>query len=212
MTDGVTVIERYSISINSSNLRDESDKFSPTDILKAVAWSDAAIGSVLIRLQAEYDGIEKPKPLSHTELVQLALVQHSDAKEPKERIKEKQIKAQKEAARWMQNEKTLFMGKLKTIHKAIDVVTGMCEKARVQNPKAVAAALTGYWLNQLCTVCHGLKAPQLPDTPTLSAKPCYKCAGSGFALAPYGQSGRKVLNNMDKCVGIAKNEAQRKMK
>jgi hypothetical protein len=68
--------------------------------------------------------------------------------------------------------------------------------------------LVGYWLDQLCKVCNGLKAAVMPDTPTLSAKHCFKCAGSGFAFAPHGQSGKRILNDMDRLVARAKSEAQ----
>jgi hypothetical protein len=206
--DTVTIVERYSTSINASNLRDEADKHSPTDILKAMAWTQSQIGAQLIRLQAEYDGVEHPRPLSHGELVNLALTMHSDEKEPKDRVKDKQIKAQIEAAKWMRNEKTLFMGKLKTLPSTIDAIGVLCERARIPNPRRVASTLVGFWLNQLCTVCNGLKAAVMPDTPTLSAKNCFKCAGSGFAFAPHGQSGKRILNDMDRLVARAKSEAQ----
>lgn len=210
MTDDntVTVVERYSASIHASNLRDEADRASSTDILKAMAWTTTQMGAVLIRLRAEYDAVEKPRPLSHDEMVRLALSMHSDAKDPKERIRDKQIKAKMEAAKWARNEKTMLLGKLKTLPTVIDGVTWMCEKRRLQNPKAVATVLVGYWLSQLCTVCHGLKSVVIADAPTLSGKNCFKCGGSGFALVPHGESGKNMLNYMDRAVDMAKSEAQ----
>jgi hypothetical protein len=207
----VTTLERYSISINSTNLRDEADRFSQTDILKAVAWSQTEIGAALVRLRAEFDGVEKPRLLSHSEMVRLVLIQHSDKKDAKERLKEKECKAQVEAKRWMRNERTLFMGKLKTLPKTVDAVAVMCGRARIQNPRAVAALLVGYWLDQLCKVCHGLKAAVIEDAPALSGKQCFKCCGTGLSLSPHGESGKKILKAMDIAESMAKSEIQGKM-
>lgn len=203
--DTMTIGERYSLSINSSNLRDEAriDRPSQTDTLKAMAWTEAKIGAQLSRLMFEYDGIEKPKPLSHNEKVRLALTMHSDAKEPKDRVKEKEIKAQIEADKWMRSEKALFISKLKTLPAAIEAVGVLCEKARIQNPRKVAVNLINYWLDQLCKVCHGLTATVMLNAPTLSAKSCFKCGGSGLAHVPHGESGKKIVNNMDRLVAMA---------
>lgn len=208
----VTILERYSASINSTNLRDEADRFSQTDILKAVAWSPTELGKALIRLRAEFDGIEKPRLLTHAEMVRLVLVQHSDLKDAKERLKEKEYKAQVEAKKWLRNEKTMFFDKLKTLPKCIDAVAVLCERSRIQAPRHVAASLVRYWLDQLCKVCHGLKAAVIEDAPSLSGEQCFKCGGSGLSLSPHGESGKKILKAMDIAESMTKSEAQGKMR
>jgi hypothetical protein len=172
-----------------------------------MAWTEAQIGAQLSRLMFEFDVVEKPRQLSHEEKVRLALSMHSDAKTPKDRIKEKEMKAQIEANKWMRSEKILFISKLKTLPAAIEAIGVLCEKSRIQNPRKVAENLIHYWLDQLCKVCHGLTSTVIPNAPALNGRNCFKCGGSGFALLPHGDSGKKILNNMDRLVAMAQIEA-----
>lgn len=210
--DVLTIQERVATACHASNLRDESDRASTTDILKAMAWSQSRLGSALIRLHSEYDAIEKPRPMSHEAMVALALTMHSDKESPKERIAEKQTMARAEAAKWAENEKTLFFGKLKTLPAVIIQVTEQCARWNMPEPRKVATVTVGYWLNQVCPACHGHKFELMPDSPTLSAKQCKPCKGAGVATVPYGQSGKRVLNYLDDCVSRGQQSIRERLK
>jgi len=200
MSEPVTIEERVSTSIQAKNLRDEADKSSQTDILKALAWSKSRLGSALLRLHSEYDAIEKPRKLTHEAMVALALTMHSDATTAKERVKEKETLAQREASKWYANEKALFLGKLKTLPSVVNQVKIQCEKWCMEEPQHVATVIVGHWLNQVCPECNGLKFEVIPDSPVLSDKQCKACHGTGLKRAPYGDAGKRLLNHLDECV------------
>jgi hypothetical protein len=66
------------------------------------------------------------------------------------------------------------------------------------------AAVLRYWLDQTCQTCHGRKFRLIPGTPALSNKACPACNGSGVALVPHHQDGRKLANYLDQCVHRAR--------
>ena len=45
----------------------------------------------------------------------------------------------------------------------------------------LARVTLNYWINPKCRKCTGLGFPKMPDAPTLQAKPCRACTGSGMA-------------------------------
>ena len=54
----ITLDDRYSSAVRSSNLRDECRRDAPlndTDMLKAMAWSSSRLGGALRRLHSEFD-------------------------------------------------------------------------------------------------------------------------------------------------------------
>ena len=208
----MTVGERVATACHASNLRDEADRTSQTDVLKAMAWSRSRLGSGLMRLHSEYDAIEKPRPLSHEALVALTLTMHSDATDPKQRIKEKQAMAKAEAAKWAYTEKTLFLGKLKTLPAIVEQVTIQCGRWGMPEPRQVATVTVGHWLNQVCTACNGVKFQLIPNTPATSEKQCKSCRGSGLSTVPHGSSGKKVLNYLDDCVSRGQQSIRERLK
>ena len=201
----VTIGERVATACHASNLRDEADRASKTDILKALAWSKSRLGAGLMRLQSEFDAIERPRPLTHEAMVSLALTMTGTPKE-------KQQKAKAEAAKWQLTEKTLFLGKLKTLPAIIEQVAIQCARWDIPEPRKVATVTVGHWLNQVCPRCHGLKFELIPDSPTLSAKQCKPCNGTGVVNAPYGLAGKKMLNYLDDCVSIGQRSIRERLK
>lgn len=197
----MTVGERVVSACHSTNLRDESDRPSQTDVLKAMAWSTSRLGSGLLRLVSEFEAVAKPKPASHENMIQMALKHKASNRTLTQ--KECENLARLEAAQWLANEKALFLGKLKTLPSIIEQLTTQCQIWGISEPKRIATVVVGYWLNQVCSSCHGHKFELMPDSPTLSAKQCQACKGVGLSEAPYGQTGKKVLNHLDNCVSRA---------
>ena len=199
--DTMTVGERVVSACHSTNLRDEADRPSQTDVLKAMAWSTSRLGSGLLRLHSEYDSVAKPKPASHENMIQMALRHKASNRTLTQ--KECENLARLEAAQWLANEKALFLGKLKTLPSIIEQLTTQCQIWGINEPKRTATVSVGYWLDQVCPSCHGHKFELMPDSPTLSTKQCKPCKGTGLSETPYGQAGKKVLNHLDNCVSRA---------
>lgn len=128
MIEFITIEEKVSTACHATNLKDDADRGSQTDVLKALAWSKSRLGGALLRLHSEFDAIEKPRKLNHEAMVALALTMKSDAATAKERVKEKEALAQREASKWYANEKALFLGKLKTLPSVVSQVKMQCEK------------------------------------------------------------------------------------
>ena len=201
----VTIGEKVAVACHASNLRDEADRASKTDILKALAWSKSRLGAGLMRLQSEYDAIERPRPLTHEAMVSLALSMKGTPKE-------KQQKAKAEAAKWQSTEKALFLGKLKTLPAIVEQVALQCTRWNIPDPRKVATITVGHWLNQVCPQCHGLKFELIPNSPALSAKQCKPCHGTGVSDAPYGQTGKHMLIYLDDCVSRGQQSIRERLK
>lgn len=73
MTDRPTITERYSRATNSSNLAVKADARTDTDMLIASGWTPALMGSILRRLQAEWDGAQKSPRMSETDFLLLLM-------------------------------------------------------------------------------------------------------------------------------------------
>lgn len=55
--DKPSLTERYSTAIEASNLKLEADHQRAIDVVIAAAWADDGLGSMLCRLEAEYDAV-----------------------------------------------------------------------------------------------------------------------------------------------------------
>jgi hypothetical protein len=213
--DTMTIGERVVSACHSTNLRDETDRVSQTDVLKAMAWSQSRLGSALMRLHSEYDSVAKPRPVTHENMIQMAL-KHKSADKNKgteKGLTQKQceIMAKNEADTWLTNEKALFLGKLKTLSAVVEQLTTQCQLWGIPEPKRVATVSVGHWLDQVCPSCHGHKFELMPDSPTLSTKQCKECKGIGLSETPYGQAGKKVLNHLDNCVSRAQSSIKARL-
>lgn len=211
MSEPITVDERYASAIHTSNLRCEADRTSQADVLIAVGWSPSRLGAALMRLHSEYDGVAKPRPVCHEGLVRMA-IKHKIALRGKGTQKDFETLAQLEAARWLQNEKALFLGKLKALPAVIEQITIQSVKWGTANPIGFARVSVGHWLNQVCDKCHGVKFELIPNTPSTSAKTCKACNGMGLSVTPYGSDGRRMLNFMDDCVSRARQSIKQRLK
>lgn len=197
-----TVAERVISACNASSLQVDENTRGHVDTLIAMGWSKHQFGTAVLRLSSEYDSVAKPKPLSHDEMVRLVLTYKAD-KRVKRTTKECETLAKIEAAKWHANEKALFLPRLKTLPAVIQHLTGHAAKWQIQEPQQRATVSIGYWLDQTCDHCHGLKLEVIPDTPVLSEVPCKPCQGTGKKAMPYGQIGRRLVGYLDECSSYA---------
>ncbi len=198
----VTVAERVISACNASSLKVNVNTRGSVDTLIAMGWSEHQFGMALQRLVSEYDGVTKPKPLSHDHMVSLVLTYRAD-KKVKRTTKECEALAKAEAARWLSNEKALFLPRLKTLSAVIQHLTVYAAKGMIQEPQQRATVSISYWLDKKCDHCTGRKFELIPDAPSLSAKPCWHCQGAGEKAMPYGQIGHRLVGYLEKCAGYA---------
>lgn len=71
MTDRPTVEESYISAAHTSNLRMVAERTGAADVMVAAGWSDSRIGQALMRLASEWDGAEKRRYMSETDLILL---------------------------------------------------------------------------------------------------------------------------------------------
>ena len=209
MSEIITTAERVASACNASSLQVDENTRGHADTLIAMGWSKHQFGTALLRLSSEYDSVAKPKPLSHEDMVALVLTYKND-KKIKRTTKECEALAQVEAAKWLSNEKALFLPKLKTLPIAINYLTHYAVKRQISEPKHRATVSIGHWLDQTCGHCSGLKFELIPDSPSLSANQCKPCQGTGFKAAPYGQIGRRLVGYLDECSSYAANDISRR--
>lgn len=78
-------------------------------------------------------------------------------------------------------------------------VTIQARKFHLTNPDAVAGSVIAWWLDKVCTTCHGRKFDAISGTPSLSTIECPKCHGTGERHLPHGDAGKKIASWMDYC-------------
>lgn len=69
----------------------------------------------------------------------------------------------------------------------------------IERPAAVSAAVLSWWLTRVCDVCHGVRLEAIPDTPSLSSRPCKACKGTGEKKLAYGDNGKRLAEWLDNC-------------
>lgn len=78
------------------------------------------------------------------------------------------------------------------------------DNERITNADAVVSAVIAWWLAKLCKACEGVKFKLIPGTPSLSAKACNKCRGTGEINLPHGEAGKKIARWLDESVERAR--------
>ena len=106
--------------------------------------------------------------------------------------------------KWFENEAMLLAIKLKSLASVKAQVSIQAHKWGAQRPDAVASGVILNWLDGVCHSCDGLKFLKVADAPSLSAKMCRACDGSGRARIPHGELGKRLMNWMDRCVSDSK--------
>ena len=88
---------------------------------------------------------------------------------------------------------------------------GRAGKERMLHPDALVSAVIAWWLAKLCKTCHGVKFKLIPGTPSLSAKHCTKCRGTGELNLPYGEAGKKIARWLDESVERARSSIRSRL-
>lgn len=85
------------------------------------------------------------------------------------------------------------------------------KQTRVLNQSEVASSVIAWWLSKLCKTCNGVKFKLIEGTPSLSAKHCTKCRGTGKCMLPHGEAGKKIARWLDECVERARAGISRRL-
>lgn len=214
-----TTQEQYARAVQSSSLRMNTDEHSrgDADVLVAAGWSKSRFGSALMRLQSEWDGMERLIPTKPTKRDVAKAAQESiessvvDVKGKQRLVHTRSHKAEymEESRKRLESSYAAQMQRtvapLKTLRSAglhlsvkmaLDGVTD----------EDLPARLLLYWLNPKCGVCHGTGIQ--PN----SERGCGKCREHpGTATPPGGAQGRKALNYIEDCIEIARTDMRHKL-
>ena len=212
------VEERYEVACSTSSLKVEAEKGGSGDVIIAAGWSDSRVGMALLRLASEWNGAAKPtRP---TEPMIQAIAERLKADDEAMRTKwgppnpkapkpySPMARARSEALLWHRKELRLLAVSLKSRATVLEQLTHWAILRGI-DPLVVGPALL-HWLAPKCTVCDGHGRRKIPDAPTLSAKQCHACQGTGNAHAPEG-SGR-VLTHIDYVVQVARQSLKKRLR
>jgi hypothetical protein len=180
--------ERYSNATHASSLVVQERTSGPGDVLIAAGWSRSRTGAALMRLHSEWDGVEKPRP-SRDKTVSRA-----------------------EAAKWLEHEHKILMGKLKTLPEVRGALTEWCERQGYKNPVEKAMTALIWWLDPICPTCHGRKFETIKDTPVLSGRLCPECKGSGLRSSGAGIELPVLVGYIGDCVSRARAQMKGKLR
>ncbi len=202
-----SVDEQYLGATNASNLKVEAEKRGPADILIAVGWSMSRVGAALLRLTSEWDGAAKPRPLSVEDVAALAQQMRKKGDSgPNMGI------AQREADKWFEDEMKLLRIQLKSLRSVLEQVEGYMHRNGLDHPGERAGPIVGWWLNQHCHACTGLRNEKILGAPVLGERRCKICHGSGMAHIPYGSAGRQVGNWLDDCLSRGRQATRERLR
>ena len=197
--------ERYTSATHATNLKVTAEKTGSADILIAAAWSPSRIGSALLRLHSEYDGSSHPRKITQDAIKHLSWTL---AGEPEERL----AKAHKIAYEWYLHEIGLLLQKLKTLPQVRYQLALQADKWLIDDPERTAVGILIWWLDHTCTHCNGLKFEHIDGTPSLSAKICRYCRGSGETPVPYSFEGRRLVGHINTCIAAARTSIKKRLR
>jgi hypothetical protein len=215
-----TIEERYSSATNTRNLKVERDANvrNVADILIAAGWSRNRFGTALMRLQSEWDGCAKPRPLSAAAVKILALTfvkeQGPDGKVQVEApgaeaaAKRREGKggyervvpfeaARRQASEWHLHELGLVFQRLKTLPEVRDMLMSWGSCQGMESSAVTAAAVIAWWLHHVCASCHGGRYELLPGTDTRSSRICKTCKGTGSTKVPFAADGAAMVAEIE---------------
>mgnify|MGYP001559297126 CR=1 FL=1 len=223
-----SLAEQYSTAVGTSNLRVQSERRTPADMVIAAGMNENRLGMALRRLATEWDSVGKPPQPDNVTLEGMA------AKYP--RIKGTGMvlyvgkemapatAAQQEAEAWHAHELGLLFQRLKTLPEVrAALVFHFKEKAatrwhaprffpwaQVDAVPHIVGAVLQWWLDPVCPACHGVKKKIIAGTGRTSSKDCHVCKGKGERKVPHGNEGRRVLSHINCCLREAVADLKRK--
>lgn len=209
-TDTPSIDERYTNATHATKLTVDPDHTGAADMLIAAGWSKSRLGAALLRLVSEWDSAEKPQPMHARGLNILAtLVAREHGREPTDADHKA---ARVQAARWLEHEHKILVGKLKTLPEVRSALTAWVQSQRIAEHQTVAAETLMWWLDATCRHCHGRKWEIIKDTGRLSDKVCPSCRGSGERQRPGGVWTNQVLVYLDDCVNVGRASMKQRLR
>lgn len=204
--------EVYTCAGNASNLRVQAERAGRADVLIAAGWSVSQLGMALLRLHTEWDAAEKPRKPTKLAIEAVALTLPLLMPVGKKKAVPDLSRAAALAHGWHLHELRTLVGKLHVLPAVRYAVALQAGRWRIEGPSDVAASAILYWLDQTCHPCSGLKWAAIPGTPALSNRQCKVCHGSGMAVVPHGQAGKRLCNFMDDCVSRAQQSLRNRLR
>lgn len=201
-----TAEEAYTSATASSNLRCEADRRTDVDVLIAAGCTPGILGAALMRLRSEWDGSEHLRPAVAADFVSAA-----DSRKPFQTAAALLAAAQKMAHDHNTQQAKLLMGKLKTMHRVVGILTEWAVMRALPDPHALAQAVVAFWLDSTCHSCHGRGNEVIPGTPSLGRN-CKACNGTGKRKEPRGESGRLMLSLMEDSVTRARTSMKKRLR
>lgn len=215
-----TIDERYTSATNASNLKVERDhqRRNVADILIAAGWSRGRFGTALMRLQSEWDGCAKPRPMSAAAIKVLAgtfaketgpdgkvtvealgaeaAAQRREKKGGYERVPPLEA-ARRQASEWHLHELVLLFQRLKTLVEVREMLDEYGCLKRIESSAVVAAGVIAWWLHHTCPSCHGGRYELVPGTDKRSSRICKACKGTGKTKVPFGADGAAMVSEIE---------------
>lgn len=204
MSEPITVEERYTTATHTSNMRVEADKRGDADLMIAAGWCSSTLGSALLRLHSEWDGLAKPRKMTKAAIEAYAAT--LDGTE-----KQKLLVANRDATAWHIHEIKLMLGQLKGLPSVREQLIVTAHRMGIANPVDVAVAVLVWWLDHVCLSCHGQQREVIKDTPILSDVVCPVCRGSGERELPHGQDGRAIERVIKESLGMARTGIKKRL-
>jgi hypothetical protein len=194
MTDAntPTIEERYTSATGTSNLKVQLDRANVADILIAAGWSRNRFGTALMRLQSEWDGTPRPRPLTPAALRVLAgvLMKHPPMVLSQRGVQEWPMwRAKLQAHEWHMQELGLQYQRLKTLPEAREALAKFGWLSKIEQSETKAAAVLSWWLHPICPTCGGGGYELIAGTNRQSTRACAHCKGSGETKRPHGHDG-----------------------
>jgi len=222
-TNTPTIEERYTSATNTRNLKVERDANvrNVADILIAAGWSRSRFGTALMRLQSEWDGCAKPRPMSAAAIKFLAgtfskelgpdgklQVEALGAKAAAERLEgtggyERVLPleaARRQASEWHLHELGLLFQRLKTLPEVREMLDAYGCLMRIESSAVVSAGVIAWWLHHTCPSCHGGAYELIPGTDKRSTRICKTCKGTAKTKVPFGMDGAAMVSEIERAL------------
>jgi hypothetical protein len=221
-----TISERYEIATGTSNLRclgGDADRGGAVNVVMSAGSvqqekrkdkrgevhlvqvaSPTRTGMALLRLASEWDRAAKPRQASPQAVKALALTM------PDAKGRPDIMRARREAAAWYANELKLLSLQLRS-RAGVLVELNAWANPRGIDGDAVMAALH-WWLDHTCEVCDGHGLRKEPDAPSLSARQCGKCNGTGEKHTPTAYGATAVIDQIGYALLLARQSLKRRLR
>lgn len=188
--------EQYLLATSTSDLTLNPDRTCAATHLIAAGLAGNMMGAALAHLRSEWASADKPRKATEAETLaragELPLFKGKpDVKRARAEAITSHARALRDAAHRLRGWSTA-MGLLREWAALRDVDVDLLSPALY------------HWLAPTCLVCDGCGAAKIAGAPSLSAKQCFKCGGTGKWPRPLGA--HVVHDWLASCAGKAKRD------